>query len=141
MSAYIVEDKTINGIVAFLRGNRNLESAVDYRLRPLGHGVYDREHCEALASALYLMNCDAVDDRYGKGTAAQDEAEVQTFPYRALAPGGSIPTFKSLQCFLYQCSEGDVPERPLYKAMEAIKNALAEQIIDGLPAYEKAVWG
>jgi hypothetical protein len=42
---------------------------------------------------------------------------------------------------LYQCSEGDVPEQSLFKALESIISSIANEIIQAMPDYEQAPWG
>ena len=57
-----------------------------------------------------------------------------------------IPTsyyqlLKTIDCYLYQCSEGNVPESALYKAVQSIRNTLANWIISNTPAFNAAEWG
>lgn len=41
----------------------------------------------------------------------------------------------------FRCSEGDnVPNHPLYKAMEKISNSLAQGIISRMPEYDRLPW-
>ena len=51
-----------------------------------------------------------------------------------------IQLLKSLQCLIYQCSEGSVVETGLYKKLVEVKNDLMDLIIRDLPEYENAVW-
>lgn len=51
-----------------------------------------------------------------------------------------VQLLKSLQCLIYQCSEGSVVETGLYKKLVEVKNDLAELIVRDLPEYENAVW-
>jgi len=48
---------------------------------------------------------------------------------------------KSLQCWKYQCSEGDIPETKLYQFFEEVEHHLALKIVINLPEYDKATWG
>jgi hypothetical protein len=54
---------------------------------------------------------------------------------------GKVQFFKSLQCFLYQCSEGNVPDRPLFKALQDVEAFLAPTVNQDSPKYNVAVWG
>ena len=51
-----------------------------------------------------------------------------------------LQVLKSLDCFLYQCSEGEIDKNPLYIAMDKIRNALKSEIINELEGYKLAVW-
>lgn len=137
MSAFIVSDDTINGIVSFL--NRH---ARDYRW--LFDGKYDlsqTEDLDKLGSDLYHMNCDAVDDRYGRGTAAGDTSEYPAFEFKFRRDMHRAAVYKAMCCLRYQCSEGNIPERPLFKLLEEAIAAVADGIVKSLPEYEAAQWG
>lgn len=47
---------------------------------------------------------------------------------------------KSLQCFTYQCCEGDVPESDLYKGIEKLADCVGYYIISKMPEYQAAEW-
>jgi len=51
-----------------------------------------------------------------------------------------IQCLKSLQCLIYQCSEGEVVKTGLYKKLVEVQNDLQDLIIRDLPEYEQAVW-
>lgn len=136
MSSFIVADKTINQIVTFL----NVDSSFRYMLKDLGYDLFVESDLERLASDLYLMNCDAVDCRYGKGTSAHDTVSVDTFQFSYDPYFNECSIYKSIQCFLYQCSEGDVKERKLYDTMKKVKAIVAHRIIEKLPEYKSAQW-
>lgn len=138
MSAFIVSDNTINRIVSHLNmRQRDYNHIFDNNGYPLGV----TEYLQQLASDLHLMNCDAVDARYGHGTAAQDEADVKTdFKFQFTQPESPLRIYKALQCYLYQCSEGDIDQRRLYKMMQRLKTEMADNIIRQLPGYEDAPW-
>jgi hypothetical protein len=49
---------------------------------------------------------------------------------------------KSLRCWLYQCSEGQVVKEPLYRFFnDVVEPYLMSKIICALPEYEQAHWG
>ena len=54
-----------------------------------------------------------------------------------------IQAYKSLQCWHYQCCEGDIPkESKLYTFFEEIVlKHIADSIIMKTPEYEQAEWG
>lgn len=137
MSAFIVEDSCINKIITFFNHNRDLCWVFHNR----GYDPGQTEDLDRLASDLYLMNCDAVDQRYSKGTTAGDTAAEPAFEFKFDHAADSVAIYKALSCLIYQCSEGNVPERPLYGLLERMQRALAHKIISGLPGYNAAAWG
>jgi hypothetical protein len=53
-----------------------------------------------------------------------------------------MQVLKSLQCWLYQCNEGDVPTTELYGLFDTdVQMYLMDTIITKLPEYEEATWG
>lgn len=51
-----------------------------------------------------------------------------------------IPIIKSMECYLYQCSEGNIPESSLYKEVKAKLNELREAYIQSTQEYKSAPW-
>lgn len=106
---------------------------------------------KAVYVALSEMNCNALNQRY----IHDDRAEPEQFPkdynhfeiagnYRDGAfeiPISYYQLLKSIDCYLYQCSEGNVPELALYKAVKNIRAILANWIIRNTTAYNEAKWG
>jgi len=137
MSAFIVGAACINSIVAYLGGHADRFCWLN---RDLGYDVSQPKDLHRLAGALHALNCEAVDQRYGRGTAAGDTASAPPFEYRPVIRDG-VGVYKAILCLLYQCSEGDVPETPLYKALENMGNVIADDVVSGLPAFETASWG
>ena len=169
MSAFIVEDTTINSITTFVWSHRgqNARISTDYNkdslsffrkfeqqvqreakikgqhqeleagnvisLFHLSQGTVPPE--QAFAEAMQALNIKAVDVRY---------SENNDQPVIRWSPCGQplIPTLKALECWIYQCGEGDIPETSdLYKAMAYFANCMRREIISALPEYDKAEWG
>ena len=132
MSAFIVTNRTISVIIAGLHTHQNeymaskvYEAAgMNYRTTP------EQEFGQALLS----MNDAAVSQRYNEAEGGQEYRYTIEFP-----PSGPVLA-KALNCLLYQCSEGDVPERPLFKALDDFRNYLCQQIVADLPTYKAAPW-
>ena len=137
MSAFIVGPGCINSIVTYL--NQNAWS-FGWLQKELGYGVTLTEDLSRLASALYLLNRTAVAQRYGEGIAAKDESASPVFTFRPVRRD-PVAVHKAASCLSYQCSEGEVPEQPLFKALESIIDQVANQIVNKLPAYAAAPWG
>ena len=102
--------------------------------------TYDRE---GLADAMFAMNLDAFRQRYGMKASLEDLdcIDLDTRNWHPLEALSEVQFFKSLQCFLYQCTEGDVDEKPLYKTLDAIRGLLVPFINQDSPEYDAAEWG
>jgi len=138
MSAYVVDDSTINKVVSFLNA-KAMGYDGRHRYKVEGYDLRKDEDCEKLANDMFALNIAAVNWRYGEGTAAQ--FRPLNFVYRFQIPQPIIPTLKALECWSYQCAEGDIPDDSLYKAMERVENAMRRAIVDALPEYKRASWG
>lgn len=127
MSAYIINEETMNLIVNHLCRHTSDEAA------------------QRKGDALYQLNLDAVQWRYPDDEIGQLPGPVGWKPgqwrFRRTMPPNKIQTYKSIRCFLYQCSEGDVPGQSLYQEMEELARDLAEEIVSDLPQYDAAKWG
>lgn len=141
MSAFLVENQTINGVVAYFGALKMKDSAIHRTLYAEGGiDTQTREGRAALGAAMFELNCAALDARYGEGTAANDSADCP-YAWTSTAPPTPVQAFKSLQCWLYQCSEGDIPDTSLlYATMTRVKDQLAISIVEAMPQYEKAKW-
>ena len=88
------------------------------------------------------MNVDAYNQRY-------KEAEYKIIP--VFREGENLLKYatderlarliKTLDCFIYQCAEGDIPETDLYKAVDDFRRRAYEYFVQRTAAYEAAVWG
>ena len=146
MSAFIVEDVTINRIVNWVKHDSYKGAYQTNKLRQLGYqapgfspydGV-DPLWAEQLASDLFKLNCRAVNARYGQDQAKTFRA--LDFKYDPLEFAGSVQCLKSLDCLIYQCSEGNIPKDPLYQWLVQLSDHMAHTIVTHLPDFEKAEW-
>jgi hypothetical protein len=86
---------------------------------------------EKLGNAMFELNCNAIDQRYGDNQAK--EFRDLKYSFRAVYSGSSYAAYDRLGEWLYQCAEGDVPESSaLYKAMQLIYNNLAHKFFRDL---------
>jgi hypothetical protein len=99
-----------------------------------------------LGRTMYAMNINAVEQRYPgdkniPGTYDENDNFVP-FTYKRVGWDmiNKYQAYKSLQCLLYQCNEGNVNELPLFKALEEFKSAMAEHFVEHSEEYEKAKW-
>jgi hypothetical protein len=143
MSTFMVEDKTINYIINWL--GKELEQVygtiiIRHKLMELGIDTSIAGWEEILGYEMFQLNIKAVDARYGNGEAAT----FRKFDYRyeVTEPVSLVQVLKSLRCWLYQCSEGSVPEIELYQLFDTdVRLYLMSEITTQLPKYEKAYWG
>jgi hypothetical protein len=125
MSAYIVEDSTIDRIVTHILGYQ------DCNIRGLLPGVLEYAGADELGRELLALNTRSVNARY-HGTAAAPEYHHTK---RTCEP---LQLLKTLACFLYQSCEGDCDHDPLYVALEQIQLRVAMVLIySRVPEYAK----
>ena len=126
MSAFVVHPETIGRVLFVLA------------YPPRAAGVYEeplpKEEIRKLGVDMMALNVRAVNDRYRQNEPPSIEP-IQPVPC------SFIQSLNSLQCWLYQCTEGDCDETPLYKRMRALSDEWAQIIVHRLPEYEKARWG
>jgi hypothetical protein len=142
MSAYIVADKTINNVVNWLRRDMEIErfSRIPHKLTELGFDTGISGWAERLGYAMFQLNINAVDARYGQGQALK--FRKLDYRYEVIEPVPLVQVLKSLQCWLYQCDEGLVQETALCTLFDKdVQLYLMTEIIDALPEYQNAIWG
>lgn len=131
MSSFVVDAKTINGIVSHLFKDKDA-AHVRHQL-PVAMGTPAQ-----LGEAMYKLNLAAVEDRYGDFAAGEMSDLDYTFrPVHA----SKVQVVKSLSCWLYQCAEGVIDQDPLYKLMADYRGELAMDFVRALPEWEKSNWG
>jgi hypothetical protein len=145
MSAFIVEDRTINIVVSFfnkvgMAGHTNDYIWAVQPLVDLGYKLDTDLGCKRLAEEMFTLNCDSVEQRYGEGQAK--EFRPLDFHYQFLGSGlNRYQVLKSLRCLLYQCCEGNIPEQnQLYHALEQVSLMICYQIVTRSTEYEAAKW-
>lgn len=142
MSAFIVDDKTINSVVSYLAsGSAGLGRGLGGLIKDeLGLDLADEKDQRALGEAMFRLNCQAVEARYGDGTAS-DFRDLD-YCYSRVVTAHPAAVLKSLNCWQYQCSEGNIPDESLlFATMERVAGMLANQIVSDSPAYDQAAWG
>lgn len=139
MSAFIVEDETINRIVTWIESNTGNNSIGSYVKRALSkygisEGMVTYENLNRMANSFLVLNKLAVDARYKEKNGINLMKFVREF-----VP--DIQVLKSMHCLRYQCDEGENDKQPGFKLLEELIQILTDHIIDSLPEYERAVWG
>lgn len=149
MSSFLVRSETIASVAYAIiqcdnkysinneRAGYNLQNATRYLFA--GDRQAAIKKWEGLADAINLMNLEALGERYGYEDLLQQAecVDLEAKPEK-LSPAQLL---KSLHCILYQCAEGDIPQTPLYKALEDIAKNLPSRIIMCTKSYQDAAWG
>jgi hypothetical protein len=139
MSAFMVEDKTINRVVTWVAREVSTNfSMMDRLARKYEIDLVSDNWEEKLATAMFQLNCDGVNSRYGEGQAEQFRPLNFQYQWEQYLP--LVQVLKSLQCWMYQCCEGEVPKSNLYHFFEEVENHLALKIVMDLPEYNRSKW-
>lgn len=134
MSAYIVEDFHINGLVtwaAMFHGN----DRVSYYWNDSWHPIQGDE--QRVAEVLYAENVRSVNERY-----RNERNSPEGFKFKevlgAVMHHTPVEIIKACRCYSYQACETDD-----WKASEAfaIIEAIVESAIEHMPGYAAAEWG
>lgn len=94
---------------------------------------------ETLYRVLELMNAESLKQRYGDPIEENMSESIPTIPFWGSL--NKIEIYKLLNCYTYQCCEGNAPESKLYKAIERLESDLCHRIVSELPEYKTAAWG
>lgn len=149
MSAYVVDPITIRRILSKLRAQAKRESwtleRINAILKPTEFTI-DGDP-QDVGQAMYNLNVNAVGQRYehSKGVndlpgTYTDGENLDTFTWETVYDVSLMQAYKSLQCWLYQCAEGNVTETAMYKAFTTILNQWAHEIVGATKEYDKAKW-
>lgn len=126
----------MNNIVNGLFWNHRFKDMYGSLLRKMN--LNEADDYEELGNKLFELNGDAVTQRYPEDHS--DYVQVHRFKW-VDQPVKTIQFLKSVQCLIYQCSEGDVPETELYKWLTDLENCLKSFVIEQyIPEYHKAEW-
>lgn len=142
MSAYVVEDTTINTILAGVTHLSAHERWIVDPLKPFGiipGNIPSGPILSDLGAALFALNCLGVNERYGQGEAK--EFRRLDYAYAPILPPSPVQLYKAVGCLRYQCTEGEAVTHPLYHALDDLYNNLAHYIVTRTTEYDKAQWG
>jgi hypothetical protein len=161
MSCFIVSNETIGRVALATDAKGKYNERLSTAFEEIGYDLFD---VERLAKDLFNFNVDAFCERYpaeetsptrliGIATCRtlllaqrtrypEDIPEFEFIPFTGkLDRAALIQAHKSACCLSYQCSEGDVPERPLYKALKKFIRDLERDLVTNTPEWEEALWG
>lgn len=148
MSSFIVSNETINRIVATLELSKiRNQSFPDFRYMDGGELLeMEAANVRTLGETLFFLNLRAtIAERYPHNhpdveKSINDMASTYRHQHEYVNSSNRAQVYKSLQCYLYQCSEGEIPNSPLYKALETYKAKLAELMVEDTQEYNEASW-
>jgi hypothetical protein len=138
MSAFLVDKKTIDKILTDLdKAVRIASTWAEKKLETkLGIDCNDPTWKTKLGQRMFDLNQLALEYRYG------DQKKELIYKFQTV-PCTKVQAFKALQCWIYQCTEGNIPEDS--KLYDFFDNVLvpewAESIAIRTPEYEQAEWG
>lgn len=99
--------------------------------------IFKDDWLEGIFYDLNYLNAYALRERYG------DNIESNLYEDLSDIPEYTIDEYlKMLDCFLYQCCEGDTVEKPLYKIMRELDDMISKHVNrNGNTLYDEASWG
>ena len=138
MSAFIVNDKTLNRILSFIDSWNFYENGnLKFRFWDLGKPILDVDEQEDILERIGLkikeLNAKAVNQRY-----SEDNGE-QEFKYN-FEKCDVFQAYNHLRCLTYQMNEGKIPEMDLYKLLEEIERQFEQEIAGEHPKVKSAEW-
>ena len=141
MSSFIVRDGTINDILAavqlYTQCSGGMTPPAPRHLLPV---AAERDDYYALGLAMRTMNVEAVVARYGPSDELPGPSPLRPYEYRGVMPPSPIQAIKTLACYLYQCSEGEVPEQRLFQQLTEWRNALCYHLVTQSDEWQQASW-
>ena len=140
MSAFMVSSQTINSLAYKMLDQKDvLRVPCDKRFDNPFKLLLRFQSWEELSDALHLMNLEAIRQRYGQEyiEGVVGYVDLDAKPKKL----SNVQFFKSLNCLLYQCSEGDVTDSQLYKELDQFSDGLPMEIMLESKAYGRAKWG
>lgn len=134
MSAFLVTNETINALVWALQNASG--RSTEHDTATLAGQIYGPEATSLarLGQVLVDMNAAAVRARYG------DCPGRYCYRYRPTAGYPLVAAYKATRCYLYQCSEGTIPDLPEFQDVQRLADRLAHQIAASTEAYQNAEW-
>jgi|SRR4051794_66699 hypothetical protein len=126
MSAFIISTATMQRVV----------DAIDKTGRPFcGMSTSDSAALDKIGARLFKLNAAAVNARY-----PSEPQKAPRFRYRPLGQVQDYEHYRALSCLLYQCSEGNVPNTQLYRAVNDLARSIASDIAERVARNCGAPW-
>lgn len=139
MSSFLVSAKGISMLADGISDSMFEGKIADFSVHSDELDNYFRGYTiEEICRELNYLNAYALEQRYGDDI--DDNMYTECYQY---VPEYTIDEYlKMLDCFNYQCCEGDTVERPLYKLMNELADLISKRVNrNENPLYDEADWG
>lgn len=103
--------------------------------------LFNVSDADNIGKKLIRLNLLALKERYGDKIEELEDKEFINEFSSEVSHASTIQKLKSLSCLIYQCSEGKVVRKKLYKQLLELEKEVSFQIIRNLDEYDKADWG
>lgn len=146
MSCFIVSTQSVIDLAYFI--NQICHSEYYFvnpnDVRSVFANKYGFDTTKEIAKKLYDLNVLAIEERYKESCS-----DFETFINGAEPKISYILEFgikdwcyilKKMQCYLYQCTDGDCDKSPIYLALYNMKNELSTFICSELQEYKDVEW-
>ena len=146
MSAYVVTDETMTKAlkaIAYRPSNYFLiTSFAGHRLdRDATAAQFDATMTK-IGRELFALNYQAVGERYNESAENLDAGyQFSNNDFRTGRIADLVVNVKALHSLIYQCSEGNAMESPLFKALVEADGVLCQHIVCEMAEYKAAAWG
>ncbi len=141
MSSFIVSNECMSNVINGLYWNHGFKEMYRHQIhKKMNLDNYDKDSDLAyqdFGNKLFELNQKAVMARYPEDKT--NYAQIHKFEWKDRSVS-DLQFLKSVQCLMYQCSEGDVPNTELYKWLEVLERCLMAHIINKMPEYNQAAW-
>ena len=142
MRWFITNDKTLNNIINYLYNNKNsfierrLIEEYDLTIRGYKNDDLLINALQRFGIILRKLNLKQTSIRY-KGNIPYKNNK---YKFKWLKKVNIYQALKSLQCLIYQCTEGNYKEEIMYKILKDMEHSLMDDIIEKIPEYSLAKW-
>jgi len=155
MSAFVIENDVMDRIMTLLTAQTWL-GQVARQIDTYVLSSAQMDDLDGLPRAMFQLNRAAVAYRYPHHQEPEADAALAALHDAYRAPrdrlflrydttehrGALCDGLKALDCFLYQCNEGDqFSDTAIYRDLRGTCDQVREIIVSGLPEYEAASWG
>jgi hypothetical protein len=136
VSAFLVADKTLHRIISYLADELTRSDWLRSKFTTDLGVNFAGDWRTALGQKMWDLNQLSLGYRYG------DPQQELLYHFSSVSCS-DIQAYKSLQCWLYQCCEGDIPEvSKLYTFFDTVViQHIANSLITNTPEYDQAEWG
>lgn len=136
MSCYLVSNKTIDRILTRIQFNRRSIWVMDQNTGKAERDEISSDELSEIGREMLKLN-----ERNFFGCYPKESNNISNLYKFNSVSCTKMQFYKSLQCFLYQCSDvKEVIETDLFKKLEKIQHDIAIEIISNLREYNDAEW-